>query len=114
MVHGYNVAKIGSFNPESQEFKEYNTTSPSSGPYAIWVDIYDNVWFSMTDVYKIGKFDQGTGTLHEYHLPTPRTIIRFIYADGDGNIWFPNNSNNKIGVIVQQQPRSSQNQSAVI
>ena len=64
----YNAARIGSFNPESQEFKEYNTTSPSSGPYAIWVDIYDNVWFSMTDVYKIGKFDQGTGTLHEYRL----------------------------------------------
>jgi hypothetical protein len=28
----YNAAKIGSFNPESEEFKEYNTTSASSIP----------------------------------------------------------------------------------
>jgi streptogramin lyase len=92
---------MGSFNPESEEFKEYNTTSASSGPYAIGVDIYENIWFSMTYAYKVGKFDHGMGTLHKYDLPTPRTLARFIYDDGDGNIWFPNNSNNKIAVIVQ-------------
>jgi streptogramin lyase len=92
---------MGSFNSESEEFKEYNTTSASSGPYAIGVDIYDNIGFSMTYAYKVGKFDHGTGTLHKYDLPTPRTLARFIYHDGDGNIWFPNNSNNKIAVIVQ-------------
>jgi virginiamycin B lyase len=83
----YYAAKMGSFNPESEEFKEYNTTSASSassGPYAIGVDIYDNVWFSMTYAYKVGKFYQGTRTLHKYDLPTPRTIARFIYDDSDG------------------------------
>jgi hypothetical protein len=85
----------------TNEFKEYETISQSSNPYAIWVDIYDNVWFSMTGAFKVGKFDQSTNTIKEYDLPTPRTIIRFIYSDKDGNIWFPNNNNNKIGVITQ-------------
>jgi len=67
------------------------------------VDIHDDVWFSMTNIFKVGKFDQATQTITEYDLPTPRTIIRFIYADHEGNIWFPNNNNNKIGVIVQIQ-----------
>ena len=73
---------MASFNPESEEFKEYNTTSASSasfGPYVIGVDIYDNIWFSMTYAYKVGKFDHGTGTLHKYDFPTPRTLARFIY-----------------------------------
>jgi virginiamycin B lyase len=98
----YNAAKIGSFDPKTNEFKEFETTTPDSGPYAIWVDIFDNVWFSMTNAFKVGKLDQSTDTVQEYDLPTPSTIIRFIYADGnDGNIWFPNNNNNKIGVIMQ-------------
>jgi hypothetical protein len=86
--------------------REYDTSSSSSGPYAIWVDIHDNVWFSMTGMYKVGKFDQSTQTLQEYDLPTPRTIIRFIYADHEGNVWFPNNNNNKIDVILA---KSSEN-----
>jgi len=68
---------VGSFNPESEEFKEYNTTSAcsaSSGPNSIGVDIYDNIWFSMTYAYKVQKFDHGTGTLHKYDLPTPMNI----------------------------------------
>jgi virginiamycin B lyase len=97
----YNAAKIGSFDPKTNEFKEYETTTPGSGPYAIWVDIFDNVWFSMTGAFKVGKLDQSTNTIQEYELPTPRTIIRFIYADNSGNIWFPNNNNNKIGMIAQ-------------
>jgi len=107
----YNVGKIGSFDPKTKAMREYDTNSPSSGPYAIWVDIYDNVWFSMTRSYKVGKIEARGGfdkmVLNEYDLPTPRTIIRFIYADHEGKIWFPNNNNNKIGVIIpstQQRP----------
>jgi len=94
------VGKIGSFDPKIGEMKEYDTSSSSSGPYAIWVDVYDNVWFSMTGIYKVGKFDQATKTLHEYDLPSPQTHIKFIHTDDDGNVWFPNYNNNKIGVIL--------------
>jgi len=50
--------------------KEYETSSQDTGPYAIWVDIHDDVWFSMIDIFKVGKFDQATQTITEYDLPT--------------------------------------------
>lgn len=102
----YNAGKIGSFDPASGEFSEYET-SRSSGPYATWVDIHDDVWFSMTGTHKTGRFDQETGTLHEYDMPTPNTTSRFIYADSEGKVWFPNDVNDKIGVITLEREGSA-------
>lgn len=100
----YNAGKIAKFDPATETFTEYDTSSKLSGPYAIWVDPFDNVWFSLTGIYKIGKFDQNTQTLYEYDLPSPKTHIKFIHTDDKGNVWFPNYNNNKIGVIFASTP----------
>ena len=96
----YNAGKIASLDPVTSEIIEYDTSSESSGPYAIWVDPFDNVWFSMTGIYKMGMLDQVTQTIEEYDMPSPQTHIKFIHSDDKGNIWFPNYNNNKIGVIM--------------
>ena len=93
---------------------EYDTSSKSSGPYAIWVDIYDNVWFSLTGIYKVGKFDQATQELHEYDLPSPQTHIKFIHTEDNGNVWFPNYNNNKIGVILADTPAMPEESAAPV
>ena len=48
----YNTAKIGSLESEDERVQRIQDSYSNSGPYAIWVDFLDNVWFSMTRCFQ--------------------------------------------------------------
>ena len=92
-----NSNKIGMFNPNTEEFKEFPIPTPSSRPHGLVSDIHGNIWFTEVGAAKIGKLDPVTEIMEEFPTPTtnagPHTPI---FAD-ENTLWFTEQSASQIG-----------------
>jgi virginiamycin B lyase len=86
----YNSNKIGSLDPMSGQFKEYDIPTPRSVPHNPWVARNGHVWFTELMGRKYGVIDPETGKLTEYPVPD-KAGDHTLREDSQGNIWSSGN-----------------------
>lgn len=89
---------IGRFDPKSEQFKEYVTNIPNSGPHGIVQDKDGIIWFTAIDAKPtyLGRLDPRTGQFREFPVKLPAVSVNdpspasahTLTLDGRGNIWF--------------------------
>jgi streptogramin lyase len=68
--------KIGKFQPRTEQFKEFDIPTPSSGPHGLVIDRKsgNSIWFTEMRGSKIGKLDAETGrVIDEFPTPSPNS-----------------------------------------
>jgi streptogramin lyase len=94
-------SKILSFDPETNEFKEYATPTPNAGVGRLAVDRWDRLWFAETQANKIGMLDPRTNSIIEFSIPTPNSKTEMVAVDRESDIvYFTEGSGNKIGKLT--------------
>jgi virginiamycin B lyase len=94
------AGQLGSFDPDTETFKEFPLPGPAPTPYGVAVDRDDFVWYSSFDNDTLGRLDPTTGTVVEYPLPCSGDEIREILRDSEGHMWFGTSFNGKVGYFV--------------
>jgi len=61
-------AKIGVFDPKTNEYSEYPTPTPESGPRRGEIDAQDRLWVALFYAGRIARFDPNTGEIKEIPL----------------------------------------------
>jgi streptogramin lyase len=100
--------QIGSFNPATGNFSEYNIPTTNSLPQEIAIDAKGNVWFTELYTSALGELPVGDNSLRQFHLPLGPEKIPCgpvgVTPDNKGDVWltcefsnqldefFPNNS----------------------
>jgi virginiamycin B lyase len=82
----YIANRVGSFDPASQQFQEYESPTPKSTPHNPWVARNGMVWFSERQGRKLSVIDPETGKITEYPVPD-KAGIHTLREDSQGNIW---------------------------
>ncbi|MBI3583860.1 MAG: hypothetical protein HY096_07915 [Nitrospinae bacterium] len=88
--------KIGSFDPATEKFVEYDIPTPDSSPNDLALDSEGNVWFVEWNGGKIGKLDFKIKKVVEYDLKT-NSHPAGIAVDAEDNIWISDIAMNEIG-----------------
>lgn len=89
--------KIGSFDPATEKFVEYDVPTPRSNPYDIAIDSEGNVWFVEWNAGKVGKLDFKSKKVKEYSFTDDSSRFGGIAIDSDDNIWVGDITMNEIG-----------------
>ncbi|OFW00062.1 MAG: hypothetical protein A3F68_05085 [Acidobacteria bacterium RIFCSPLOWO2_12_FULL_54_10] len=114
---------LGRFDPKTEQFKEYVTDIPNSGPHGIVEDKEGNVWFTAIDAKPtyIGKLNPKTGEFTEYPVkintgspnnPEPASAHTLI-LDQKGTVWFTMLGSDMIGRLVPSTGKITVARSAV-
>ncbi len=88
--------KIGSFDPATEKFVEYDISTPKSNPNDLALDSEGNVWFVEWNSGKIGKLDFKLKKILEYDLESNGRPAG-IAVDAEDNIWITDVAMNEIG-----------------
>ena len=88
--------KIGSFEPSTEKFVEYDIPTPQSSPNDLALDSEGNVWFIEWNSGKIGKLDFKIKKVVEYDLKSSSHPAG-IAVDEEDNIWISDVAMNEIG-----------------
>lgn len=86
---------IGRLDPESGEFQDWPTPTPSSGPHGITVAPDGGVWYTGNSAGRLGRLDPATGEIREY--PTPGARDPHTLVVHDGAVWFTVQRGNGVG-----------------
>jgi virginiamycin B lyase len=89
--------KIGRFDPETEQFKEFNLPGPNPSPYAIGLDRDHMVWYSSHEQDTLNRLDPKTGEVIEYPYPHSEISMREFFIDSQGRMWYASSVNNKVG-----------------
>jgi virginiamycin B lyase len=88
--------KIGSFDPATEKFVEYDIPTPQSNPNDLAIDSEGNVWFVEWNSGKIGKLDFKLKKILEYDLESNGRLAG-ITVDAEDNIWITDTAMNEVG-----------------
>lgn len=88
--------KIGSFDPATEKFVEYDIPTPKSSPNDLALDSEGNIWFVEWNSGKIAKLDFKIKKVVEYDLKT-NSHPAGIAVDAEDNIWISDIAMNEIG-----------------
>ncbi|OGV99696.1 MAG: hypothetical protein A3I04_04565 [Nitrospinae bacterium RIFCSPLOWO2_02_FULL_39_110] len=88
--------KIGSFDPATEKFVEYDIPTPQSNPDDLAIDSEGNVWFVEWNSGKIGKLDFKLNKILEYDLKS-NSRLAGIAVDAEDNIWITDIAMNEVG-----------------
>jgi streptogramin lyase len=77
----------------------------TGGPYSIFSDKQNNIWFLDFGGENIGKIDAKTGQTTLYPTPTKRSRPRRGRIDDQGRIWFAEFSAERIGMFDTKTER---------
>jgi len=92
--------KIGSVDPKTGAFQEYNLKVQDSGPHGLVADRDGNIWFTGNFKGYIGKLDPRTGTVTEYKIPDPQgEDPHTVVFDSHGLLWFTLQVANMVGKL---------------
>jgi virginiamycin B lyase len=90
--------KIGSVDPGTGVFKEYNLKIEDSGPHGLVADREGNIWFTGNFKGYIGKLDPKTGAVTEFKIPDPKgEDPHTAVFDSHGLLWFTLQVANMVG-----------------
>ena len=98
--------KIATFNPTTNDFTEWNITTPNSQPRNIFVKLVTTgntsstqIFFSEFGASKIARFDSTTDNLTEWTLPAGSNPAG-IYVDDNNDVWFAESGRDAIGRLT--------------
>lgn len=86
---------IGRLDPESGEFQDWPTPTPSSGPHGITVAPDGGVWYTGNAAGRLGHLHPETGEIREY--PTPGARDPHTLVVHGGAVWFTVQQGNAVG-----------------
>jgi virginiamycin B lyase len=92
--------KIGTFDPETQEFVEYPLPNRNR-PFQMVRGPDDTFWFSIEGHYGIGRITSA-GEVTRFSIPTRNSRPYGIVHGADGAFWFEEGLANKIGRITPE------------
>ncbi|MGQ0795349.1 MAG: copper resistance CopC/CopD family protein [Nitrosopumilaceae archaeon] len=76
------------YEQEKQTFTEHKiSAAPLSGPTALILDKFGNIWFAEAQAGKIGVINPETGTSKEFVPESPLEEPTALFFDNDGNLW---------------------------
>jgi len=79
---------IGSFDPETERFLEWQVPTPYSFPYdAIKSELTGDVWTASMATDRVTRFSPESGEFVEYLLPDYTNVRRVFVDDTTGNFW---------------------------
>jgi virginiamycin B lyase len=84
---GLRKSVVVEYDPKSEKFIPYYTSTEGSGPRRITTDSKGKVWFGEYFAGKIGTIDPDTGKMTEYTEPLKNTSAYGISPDAQDNIW---------------------------
>jgi virginiamycin B lyase len=93
--------KIGSFNPNTGEFKEYSLTEDkNASPHGITSDHDGNLWYTANSGGFLGKLDPKTGKVTVFKISDPKAKDPESLAfDSKGILWFTLPMANMVGKL---------------
>jgi copper transport protein len=76
------------YEQEKQIFTEHKiSAAPLSGPTALILDKFGNIWFTEAQAGKIGVINPETGTSKEFVPENPLEEPTALFFDNEGNLW---------------------------
>lgn len=90
---------IFSFNPISEEFKEYTLENKNGLAFGIAVDNNGYLWVAEHIVDFLSVIDLETGENKQVKIPSG-SYVQYIISDRDGNIWFAEQGYDGLGTVT--------------
>jgi len=103
-VNEYRAGKIASFDPKTEQWKEYALPGASPTPYALNIDKHNHIWYSSMDMDIIGELDPATSRVIEYPFVYAENGMRDFFPDPQGNMWWGSQPNNHVGYFFLAGP----------
>lgn len=84
---GLRKSAVVGYDPKTDKFKSYFTSTVGSGPRRLTIDSKDKVWFSEYYAGMLGMIDGDTGKMTEFKFPLKNTTPYDVSVDSSGEIW---------------------------
>jgi virginiamycin B lyase len=84
---GLRKSAVVGYDPKTDKFKSYFTSTVGSGPRRLAVDSKDKVWFSEYYAGMLGMIDGDTGKMTELKFPLKNTTPYDVLVDSADSIW---------------------------
>jgi len=68
VYNGWRTGKMGVFDPETEQFTEYQVPTPGSGPRRGEFDATDRYWFSLYWAGRLAMIEPASGNIREFSL----------------------------------------------
>lgn len=75
------------YNPNSEQFQEYEIPTKPAGPVALKRDQNGNIWFAESQGGKIGVIEPQSGKIREFAPEQPLREPFTLYMDKEQNLW---------------------------
>jgi len=76
------------YDQDEKKFEEFKiSAAPLSGPTALILDEFGNIWFTEAQAGKIGVINPDTGQSKEFVPEKPLKEPTALFFDNDGNLW---------------------------
>jgi len=94
--------KVGRYEPDGGQWREWTLPGNSPQPYAVYVDETDTVWLSDFRANALVWFDPRTEQFGSIPLPSPNAAIRQILGR-PGEVWGPMSGTDAL-IVVRPVP----------
>lgn len=101
--------KLGSLDPKTGVYKDYDLPGPETGAYAVGADKNGYIWYSGDGRDEIGRLDPKTGHVVVYPFPHPELSMREFLFDAQGRMWWASPANNKVGYMYLVNTKVAEN-----
>jgi copper transport protein len=98
-VSDHETNTILSFDPSSEQFKEYPLNSKNGLAFGIAVDKNGYLWVAEHITDFLSVIDLETGENMQVKIPSG-SYVQYIISDRDGNIWFAEQGHDGLGTVT--------------
>jgi len=102
----YGQGKLGSFDPKTEKFKEYQLPGPWPTPYALTIDKKNHVWYASYETDTVGELDPSSGKIVRYPFIYSENQMRDFATDDDDRVWWGSHTNNRVGYFYIAGPNA--------
>ena len=102
----YRRCKVAVFDPETEEFTEYESPSAPCTIRRPGIDRDGNVWYGAFSKGMLGRIDPDTGQISEWELPMENSSPYDAVGAPDGNIWVADGGQG--GALIRFDPQTEQ------
>jgi len=97
-VSEWNAGKMGMYDPQIDQWKEWKLPGNNPKPYAVYVDTEDKVWISDIGSNSIYRFDPLNESFKKFDIPSPIANVRQILGV-EGEVWGAESGTNRLLMI---------------
>ncbi len=85
-VSEWNAGKLGKYDPQIDQWKEWKLPGNNPKPYAVYVDTKDKVWISDFGSNSMYRFDPLDESFKKFDIPSSMANVRQILGV-EGEVW---------------------------